>query len=30
MVEQAGFGITDAAPIARAVLTAAVNKYPMH
>ena len=27
MVEQAGFGITDAAPIARAVLTAAVNKY---
>ena len=30
MVEQAGFGITDAAPIARAVLTAAVNKSPMH
>ena len=30
MVEQAGFGITDAAPIARAVLTAAVTKSPMH
>lgn len=27
MVEQAGFGITDAAPIAKAVLNAAVNKY---